>query len=354
MLIVPLVSAGAKDLNCRLTACHRTSRNAALQRKWAHQLLVRSCAARLQRGNKGATMPKLPVGRSIESAYSFAFRHFFAVLGIVWFPYVVLVAILALPAITLVPRMVGSIETGAFDFSMLPGLVGLGLLFWLGLMVAGAMVRVGLLRKALGLAEGRIFLYFSLGAPVWRMLGALILLFVILIAMAAASAAIAGIIWGASRQFLSEGGAALAGGIAVFVATCWWIYAAVRIGFFLPAVVVAEEEIGIGRAWTLGRGNFWRIVVVMIASILPVAIAFGILSSLVTSFVPAPMTEPMTFPEAVRMLHDRLVAAGPIGALLQLVYLMLLTGLGTGAVAGAYRAIASQQAGAAPAETSHI
>ena len=296
-------------------------------------------------------MPKLPVGRTIESAYSFAFRHFFAVLGIIWFPYVVMIAILALPAIALVPPLVDAVEIGTFDFSMVPGLVGLGLLFWLGFMVAGAMVRVGLMRKALGLAEGRIFLYFSFAAPVWRMLGALILASLILIGVWLASAAVAGVIWGVARLVLSEQGSALLGGLAFFVAMCWWLYAAVRLTFFLPAVVVAEEEIGIGRAWALGQGNFWRIIVVVIAIFVPVAIAFGMLSALTTSFAVLPTVEPLNLHAAIEMLHERLMAIGPWSGLLELVYIMLLTGLGTGAVAGAYRGIVPQHAGDAPAES---
>lgn len=300
-------------------------------------------------------MPKLPVGRTIEAAYSFAFRHFFAVLAIIWFPYVVLVAILTVPAIAMAPGLVHALENQAFKPSLVPGFVGLGLLLWLGLLVAGAMVRVGLLRKALGLTHGRVFLYFSFATPVWRMLGAMILASLILIGIGAASAGVAGVIWGVARALASNQAAALLGGIAAFVALCWWIYAAVRLTFFLPAVVVAEEDIGLGRAWALGRGNFWRIVIVAIACFVPVAIGFAILGAFTGAFlVPATTTTIMSVHDAIGLMQERWATVGPWSALLDLVYVTLIAGLWTGAIAGAYRAINPPEADSAqsgPAET---
>ena len=62
-------------------------------------------------------------------------------------------------------------------------------------------------------------------------------------------------------------------GLAGIVAVLWYIYAAVRLVFFLPAVVVAEEQIGLGRSWALGRGNFWRIIIVIAGDLHSGAIA---------------------------------------------------------------------------------
>lgn len=296
-------------------------------------------------------MAKIAVGRTIEAAYSFGVKQFFAVLGILWFPYLAVIAILAVPAMLMGPSVVAGLEREPFDLSVLPGLIGLGLLLIIGFIVAGAMVRVGLMRKALGLAEGRTFLYFSFAAPVWRMLGAMILAFLVLFGIGIASAAAVAIIWGIAKAVASESIAGLAAILAGAVAVCWYIYAAVRLFFFLPAVVVAEEKIGLGRSWALGRSNFWRIVVVSLAIYLPVMIVFGILGALLQTNVMF-MTETATsLHEAVRVMVSKLSSVGPLSVLLNIVYFTLLAGLAAGAIAGAYRTVVPSEAGEAPAET---
>ena len=87
-------------------------------------------------------MPKLAVGRTIEAAYGFGLKQFFAVLGIIWFPYVVVIAILAVPAVLMGPALVAGMEREPFDFSVLPGLIGLGLLMRVGFGVAGGVAAI--------------------------------------------------------------------------------------------------------------------------------------------------------------------------------------------------------------------
>lgn len=296
-------------------------------------------------------MPKIAVGRAIAGAYRFGVKQFFVVLGILWFPYLAVVAILAVPAVLMGPSVVAGLERVPFDPSVLPGLIGLGLLLLIGFIVAGAMVRVGLMRKALGLAEGRTFLYFSFAAPVWRMLGATVLAFLVLLGIGVASAAAVAIIWGLAQAVASAKIATLVTVLAGIVAACWYIYAAVRLLFFLPAVVVAEEQIGLGRSWALGRGNFWRIVGVWLAIYLPVMIVFGILGAVLQTNVMF-MTETATsLHEAVRMLMTKLSTVGPLSVLLNLVYFTLLAGLAAGAIASAYRTLVPSETGEPPAET---
>jgi len=298
-------------------------------------------------------MPKIPVGQTVEVAYRFAFRHFFAVLAILWFPYFVVIAIIVALGAAMVPGIIRELQADAFPASAVPGLIGLGILAWLGLIVAGAMVRVGLMRKALGMQEGRVFLYFSFAAPVWRMLGALFLAVLVLIGIGLASAAAVGIVWGIGRAVFGQGTAGAITGVAGVIAVLWYIYASVRLVFFLPAVVVAEEQIGIGRSWSLGGGNFWRIFVVALAVIIPVVLLFGILGLIVGTSMTVPLAEPTTPHDVVKLIAQRLSAAvSPFAVLLDIAYITALAGLWTGAVAGAYRAIVpAAKDHAAPAET---
>ena len=68
-------------------------------------------------------------------------------------------------------------------------------------------------------------------------------------------------------------------GLIVFAALefCALMYVSVRLSFFLPAVVVFENRISIGRAWTLARGQFWRILVVSLGVAIPLMIGVGII-----------------------------------------------------------------------------
>lgn len=295
-------------------------------------------------------MPKLAVGRTVEAAYRFGFKQFFAVLGISWFPYVAVIAILAVPAVLMGPAMVAGLERDPLDLSVLPSLIGLGVLMLIGFIVAGAMVRVGLMRRALGLSTGWAFVYFSFGAPVWRMLGAIILVFLVMLGIGVSSAAVVAIVWGIAQAVASEQIAMIATVLAGAVAVCWYIYAVVRLVFFLPAVVVAEEQIGLGRSWALGRGNFWRIVVVWLAVLLPVVIAFSILGMLVGAPVTVMPAHARTVQAVVRLVMAKLSTIGPLSVLLNIVYVTLMAGLTSGAIAGAYRSVVPSEAGDHPAE----
>ena len=291
-------------------------------------------------------MPKIPVGRTVEAAYRFAFKQFFAVLGIIWFPYLAVIAIIVTLAMAMLPGFIHAAQQGTFPPAEAPGVIGLAILLVLGLFVAGAMVRVGLMRRALGMQTGWIFVYFSFGAPVWRMLGAMILATLIILGIALASAAAVGIVWGISHALVGQAISGVLTGVAAVVAVLFYIYAAVRLMFFLPAVVVAEEQIGLGRSWALGRGNFWRIVVVILAAFIPVMILFGILGVVagVPTFV-SPV-EPGNFHDAIRHAVAQLSAAiNPLLILLDIAYFTVLAGLGAGAIAGAYNAIVPAKSG---------
>jgi hypothetical protein len=43
----------------------------------------------------------------------------------------------------------------------------------------------------------------------------------------------------------------------------------VRPVFLLAPIVIAEEKISLGRAWSMGQGNFWRMLLIFIATYLP-------------------------------------------------------------------------------------
>ena len=315
-------------------------------------------------------MAKIPLERTIESAYRFAFTKFLSVLGVLWLPYLVVGAALAGIIYLAWPDIQSLHDVGwamqaspneeinfsAEHFVALMRVIGsigrfAGLL-WLLFIIARAMVTVGVLRTALGQHEGPVFVYFSLGAAVWRMIGAMLLAAIIIVLVLCLTAAACALIFFGADRFAS-GAAGAIKFVAVAAAFFWMVYMIFRLVFFLPPVVVAEGRIGIGRAWELGGGNVLRIIGVLIAVFLPVAIVAGIISNALFGAIlwnevrgallsghPLP---PHAFFEA--LVRD-LRYIWPVFVAYQLVYMTVLAGLGGGAMAAAYKSVTQTEAAA--------
>ena len=282
---------------------------------------------------------KLPVERTIADAYRFAFARFHSVLGTVWLPYLAL-GLIALALVRLVtPDLPQILASRAFDLSAGIEVLRLLVLVAVFAFVIGAMVTVDLQRKAMGTHAGPAYVFFSVRAPVWRMAGASFLAVIVVGVVAVVAALVCFAIWSAAGALGAIG--ALVRLLAVLATIALIIYIALRLMFFLPAVVVAENSIGLERAWILGGHNFWRILVVTIAVILPVAILFHLLSwALFGPFLSwSGLGSHMGMRE---MLRAGFMQYGPKGYLmlaLQLLERIVLVGLINGAIASAYLAV---------------
>ena len=207
---------------------------------------------------------KIPFERTIAGAYRFAFTNILSIIGIGWFPFLLFGAVVAGLVVLWLPQLAefasafGKVtQPQTFDkarfLALVAPLFGSYLLIFLTLFVVQAMVNVGLMRKALGQHPGPVFIFFSLGSQVWRLLGSYVLLMLMAWgALLLLALGIAAISYGVGRA--SEPAQAAVTGILIFLAFLWFLYAAVRVTFFIPAVVVAENHIGIRRAWLLNRG----------------------------------------------------------------------------------------------------
>jgi len=299
---------------------------------------------------------KIPFERTIANAYRFAFTNILTILGIGWFPFLLVALTGAGLTYALLPQLGAMLTTSHDKWSQAQVLVSVtsfgGALFVLVLVtiIASAMVNVGVMRKALGQHPGPYFIFFSLGAQVWRLIGAYIL--VMLLAWGIAlflGFGIAGVSILLAK--VSTGVQALGTALMIIVAFCWSLYALVRVQFFLPAVVVAENHIGIRRSWNLGRGNFWRIVGIYLVTTLPVGIANSTINQSVIQMALGPQPFPMagwprdpahpamTPAELQHYLEIFLSALGrvwPYMVAVEMLYFILLTGLFAGAIAVAY------------------
>jgi hypothetical protein len=213
--------------------------------------------------------------------------------------------------------------------------------------ITDSMIAVGIQRKALGLHPQPVWFYFSLGAPVWRMTGALFLAGIVIFVIALLTAGVCTVVWFAVGGL---GGAALflrvldVGVVAAFI-----VYVVVRLLFFLPPVVVAESRIGLERAWVLGGHNFWRILMVAIAVVLPVAIVFHLLAwAIFGSAAGLRMAAGGSARELLRVAVLNYGAIGPFALLFGLLERIVLLGVANGAMASAYLAVTGHTPETAP------
>jgi hypothetical protein len=310
-------------------------------------------------------MAAVPLGKTIEASYRFAFTNSLSVFGIIWLPSLVLLAALSVAAWLAWPDIQGlqavhfqggngfrltltdqdrdqvlRVLHSAGRFAAPVGLVGLAM---------RAMIAVGVLEKALGRREGPVFVYFSLAAPVWRMIGASLLAGLVLFGVVLATCiGVAVLLWGVGHYAGGISGLAkfaLAASAAIGI-----VYMALRLVFFLPAIVVAEERIGLARAWALGGGNVWRILGLVLAVLLPAAIVAGILSHALTGGAMAPqmaeiVSRAASPADALAAIMGRLRLVWPMLLVLNVVYATVVTGLGYGAMANAYKAVTAPEEG---------
>ncbi|SRR5579862_8048377 len=235
-------------------------------------------------------MVHIPLERTINETYRFAFRNILSIFGIAWFPALLAFAATAAVLWFLWPDIANLFfslpdDKDAAAQAMLrfvaKAFTVAGPLY-LVLWVLQTMTIVGVQQKALGLIEGPVFIYFSLGSAVWRLILAHIVAFIALyVGIALVALGVLLVFW-AGEQFHLPAIYGLVEAAAIAAAVCACAYAFVRLIFFLPPVVVAEGGIGIGRAWQLGAGNFWRIVALVIVCVLAPAMGLGMISNIVT------------------------------------------------------------------------
>ncbi len=210
-------------------------------------------------------MNKIPVGKTIRFAYAFTFGDIGTIIGLIWIPAVLnaVVSFLALRGYDASASASGGVPPG-FGLLMLSIIFG-ALIF--------AVIAVAVTQQALGLREGSTLAHFSLGNMELRVLGGffglffLIVLFAVALAMASLLIALLAGMLGGKADGAAAGALA---SIVTLVGLGAIFYAGVRLSFlFVPSAVV-DGEFGLTRSWQLTRGNFWRIVIVGLATVLPV------------------------------------------------------------------------------------
>jgi hypothetical protein len=298
---------------------------------------------------------RIPVGATIARAYGFAFARFLPILGVVWFPIVIIQAITYFAARPYLTGLYGFSKT--HDMHAL--LTALPLMFALiaVTLICRSMEFVGITELALGLRKGSYFFYFSLGATVWRLIGTYVLLLCVFIGfyvLFAVGAIVVAIVIGlATHGAATPHGVGLMAGliavVAAVAACCALVYVFMRLSFLITPVVVAEKRIGLFRSWHLTRGNFWRMFVISLAIVGPIIVVallyfYYVWSQGFPSFPMGGDPEQMkAWSEAMRawnlQMTDRMYAHWYISMPAAMALSVIVYGISVGASAFAYRAL---------------
>lgn len=278
-------------------------------------------------------MNKIPVWSAIRFAYAFTFGDIGTIIGLIWFP-TLLIGILQF-----LPYALGS-DSSDSDKAGGGAAALLSVACFAGGMLLYAVNAVSVVRQGLGLRKGGASFHFSVGLPEWRVLGAnaicaliigtLTLFYLSGFRLFAAFAAVPTLAGGAAFVAYALGGAAAL------------VYVGVRLAFLIVPLVVSEERIDLLRSWTLGHGNFWRILIVALAVTVPLFVAqmvatVGICGPQLLAPLPATEEAMTTALKAKMLLLDRHMP--------ELIGLFLILapfnfGLTLGAEAAVYRALA--------------
>lgn len=241
-------------------------------------------------------MNKLSVARTIVGAYEFAFTHLGTIIGLIWLPLVLATLLNFLPALSdkLVANNPAAVGT---QFVESLAVLLLTLLLY-------SIIYVAVTRQALGLRQGPAMVHFSLGLPEFRVFGVLVLVYYVIGVFA----------YAATLAQAASGPAAPAAGVLTLVGVLILVYLVIRLGFVMVPVIVAEGRVDFARSWSITRGNFWRIVLVLLAIGVPVAViwlagAMAVMGKDLAAVLPAtPAADPQAMQQqmaAIRAVVDR-------------------------------------------------
>lgn len=275
-------------------------------------------------------MNKVPVADTIIYAYTFLFGHIAVIVRVAWLP-AILNGIVDYGATMMQPAQMTPGD---------PAQAGQSLLISLGSAVLtlaiSSIVAVAVTREGLGLGTGTAPFYFRFGREEWRMFLAYLRYTGAAIALAALASVVSIVALLLARVPLGGNQAppvTLASGVAALVSVAAIVYALIallRMGFFLPATIVAERKGGLRRSDALSSGNVLRILAIGLAVILPVFLLAGTGGLAILG-----RENLMHLPQAAQLAPQRFIAWQAFGAIL----FVLVSGLTYSAQAYAYRAL---------------
>lgn len=299
-------------------------------------------------------MKKIPLEETIVESYKFLFGNIISIIGTLWLPVLLYIAVLGATLVSVIPHewLAGNVgklaDPDAWARSMLPVfMLWVPVLMLSGLLI-GAMIRVGILRHALDQKTTTTWVWFSLGARVWRMVAATLLNLVVyagLVLAVVIAVGAAGFVMHLinAPQALSV----LVTIVLVIAGIVWVIYTLLRMFFFLPAIIVDQNRVGVARSWELGKGNVWRMIVVFLAVVVPVVMVgeIGIYATTFSTLANFGIAHQGTLtPAEFAELLRALLPLVPVLVVIYLLMVVAMVGLMLGAIGKAYQAVTAGEA----------
>ncbi|HEY1962866.1 MAG TPA: hypothetical protein VGG69_10640 [Rhizomicrobium sp.] len=279
-------------------------------------------------------MNKIPVRQTVSYAYSFTFGQIGTIIGLCWLPLVVIAVLQFLPY-----ALGGNPLAPAENATALGRQELQSLATSLLVLLLYAIMCVPVTRQALGLRQGGAIVHFAIGMPEFRAFGALLLFFLMTRLMELGISLLSLLI----GRIAQSAGGALAGfvlALGMLAAVAAFVYAIARLGFVLLPVTVAENQVSLTRAWMLTKGNFWRILGVALAVLLPLYLLYIVGLSIIVG--PDMANSPAAAGGASEAFTATLRTIGrhmPEYLGLTLILAPFNIGLSLGAAAFAYRAL---------------
>lgn len=214
-------------------------------------------------------MRKIPVWKTIAGGYSFTFGQLGTIIGLIWLPMVILAVAGYFVWVQYYATLPGAMEQGD---PVTAGRSSLIVIAWsVASLLLWSMMYTAVTRQALGLRQGPALFNFQFGRTEIRVFGAIMALVAILALFLMIYLFIANSLAGVAQSRANPAAGAAVGLLAVlFIPALFFVM--VRLSFFLIPATVAEGGIGLARSWQLTSGNFWRIVLIAIATFGPILI----------------------------------------------------------------------------------
>jgi hypothetical protein len=276
-------------------------------------------------------MNKISVQNTINFAYAFTFGNIGSIIGLIWLPTV------AIGVLQFLPYALGIAAVNP-DQPPSQGAALIYLASFFGMWLLYAMNAAAVIGLALGTRKGGTSAHFSFGRAEFRLFAAFLLYGLLLSAFYIAFSVA---IW-----LISQASSSAAIVVQIALTLGWlgaFVYAGLRLGFLLAPVVVVEESIDLVRAWQLTAGNFWRLLGIALAILLPIILVqFIAVVVILGKDIPQLLTTNQQTIEAAMAatmaVFDRHMPE-LIGV--SLVLAPFSIGLTMGAAASAYRAVAT-------------
>ncbi len=294
-------------------------------------------------------MNKVPVIQTIAESYRFILGSLGKVIGLIWLPVLVLTVGSYFTLVQAYSTMPAALESGDVNQQGMLALRMLG--FDLVMIVLVAMIAVAITREIMSPSKDISYIHFSLGLAELRVIAGFLGLFMLLVAFVVALALIgAGLSVAAASLPGAAGGSLLAA--VQLIGVLALLYAMVRLSFLAVPAAVAEGNFGVESSWKLTGGNFWRIVAVGMAALLPLAIVcMGIAVIIVGQDFASPAQLPQDAAALARLQAAQMRQLSPhLPMLVGLGFLFapLTYGLIFAPAAFAYRALKAKASAAPP------